>query len=512
MRVGDGYYVEDLHSRNGTFLNDRRVEGQQRLAENDQVKICDLVFVFHHGSPESVTQALEQAQDGGVMMVEDNKGTISSTIMSRLDVTSGASGLRLAANPEVKLKALLEISKNLGGSVRMSEVLPKLLDNLFTIFLHADRGFVVLRDSTTGRLVPKAVKHRRENAGEPVRISKTIVNGVMTTKEAVLSADAATDSRFDMSESIFDFHIHSMMCVPLVASSGDVLGVIQIDAMDPRRRFTREDLEVLAAVACQAAVAVENAQLHEIAVQEELHQRDLLLAHKVQQGLLPAAPPKLAGYEFFDYYEPANHLGGDYFDYIALPGNRLALIIADVAGKGISAAILMARLSAEVKYCLAAYRNPAEALDHLNAAFCESRWEDRFVTMAMAVLDPQRHEICLVNAGHLLPLVRRASGEVEAMGDAIAGLPLGIDGNTAYGQSSVGLGPGDALVLYTDGLPDAMNPQAQFYTNQRIIDRLKSAAGDAAGLGERLLGDLRQFVGDRPQTDDMCLTIARRMP
>jgi serine phosphatase RsbU (regulator of sigma subunit) len=411
----------------------------------------------------------------------------------------------------MKLKALLEIGRNLGGSVKLDDVLSRLLENLFSIFLPADRGFIVLKEQGGERLVPKAVKYRREEADHSVRISRTIVNGVIATKQAVLSADAADDARFDMSKSIFDFQIHSMMCAPLVASNGDVLGAIQIDACDPRQRFTADHLEVLASVACQAAMAVENAQLHEFRLQEELRQRELVVAHKVQQGLLPAAPPKLDGYEFFDYYEPANHLGGDYFDYVPLQGGRLAVALADVSGKGISAALLMARLSGDVRYCLASYADPAEAMARLNAAFCESRWEDRFVTLVMAVLDPARHEACLVNAGHLSPILRRASGAIEPVGDAVRGYPLGIDNTTVYKSCAVALGPGDLLLLYTDGVSDAVSAGGEYYGHQRIRAQLDGEAPDATTVGERVLADVRQFADNQPQSDDMCLTILRRV-
>ena len=208
-------------------------------------------------------------------------------------------------------------------------------------------------------------------------------------KEAILSADAATDSRFEMGESIVDFQIRSMMCAPLIGSDGNVLGVIQIDTLDPRRRFSRDDLDVLASVACQAAFAVENAQLHEIALHEEAHAPGAGPGPRGAAGIAPGRPPQLDGYEFFDFYEPAQHLGGDYFDYVPLPGGPLAVALADVSGKGISAALLMARLSAEARYCLASLSDPAAAIERLNAVFCESRWEDRFVTMVLAVLDPR---------------------------------------------------------------------------------------------------------------------------
>ena len=381
-RVGQDYYVEDLQSRNGTYLNGNRVEGRQILSENDELKICDLVFAFHDDLRQgqdlgSSSRSLAQTLDA-VQMVDDERDATGSTIMSKLEVSTGSTSMRLTVNPEVKLKALLEIGRNLGRAVRLGEVLPRLLDNLFKIFIQADRGFIALIDQPGGKLVTKTVKFRREEGGERIRMSRTIINSVMASKEAILSADASTDSQFRMSESIVDFQIHSVMCAPLLDSLGNVLGIIQVDTTDARRRFSRDDLDVLASVACQAAVAVENAQLHEVAIHEELLRKELNLAHRVQLGLLPAAAPKVPAYQFFQYYQPAHQLGGDYYDYVPLPGNRLVTALADVCGKGIAAALLVARLSAEVRYCLLSEPQPVEAVSRLNQVFCHDRWEGKF--------------------------------------------------------------------------------------------------------------------------------------
>src|SRR3990167_8436445 len=284
-RVGQDYFVEDMQSRNGTFLNGNRVEGRQKLSENDEVKVCELIFSFHLDEREDPSHAMEQTLDA-VQMVDDEKEAAGSTIMSKLEVSTGSTSLRLTVNPEVKLKALLEIGRNLGRAMRLDEVLPRLLDNLFKIFIQADRGFIALLDRTANKLVTKTVKFRHDDSGGRIRMSRTIINSVMASKEAILSADASTDAQFRMSESIVDFQIHSVMCAPLLDSDGEVLGVIQVDTTDSRRRFSRDDLDVLASVACQAAVAVENTQLHEVAMHEELLRKELSLAHRVQLGLL----------------------------------------------------------------------------------------------------------------------------------------------------------------------------------------------------------------------------------
>ena len=515
LNLDGKYYLEDLHSRNGTFLNGRPVSQRQLLSDNDEVGICDLSFVFHLGPPElNITPPPSRRGDTAAeaLMVDDEQQpTDNSTIMSKLNITSSAAGLRLEVNTEAKLKALLEISRHLGQALGVAEVLPKLLDSLFAIFIQADRGFIVLRDPTTSRLIPKAVKYRRHEESQSGRISRTIVNSVMTSKEAILSADAASDARFDMAESIVDFHIRSMMCAPLVSRDGTSMGVIQINTLDHRNRFQQNDLDVLVSVACQAAAAIENAQLHESAVRDQALKRELAVAHEVQRGFLPFSAPRIPEYDFFDFYEPANQLGGDYYDYVELPGGRLAVVVADVSGKGISASLLMAKLSAETRYCLASEPSPATAVGKLNRAFCESGWDDRFVTMVLAVLDPRRHEVTVVNAGHLPPLLRRGPGVVSAVGEAETRFPLGVDANVDYAPCVFSLEPGESVMLYTDGITEAMNGNDELYGSQRLLTLLGSDINRVSQLGRRILDDVKQFVGFRPQSDDMCLTCFGRV-
>jgi serine phosphatase RsbU (regulator of sigma subunit) len=508
VRVGNGYFVEDLGSRNGTFVNGELIRGRRQLQEADQVKICDLLFSFHLGQPGEPPVQVSTAESGeatGAMMVDDAKNRSSTTITSKVDIQSSLTGLQVSVNPEVKLQALLEITQNLRAAIALDQVLQNVLDSLFTIFIQADRGFIVLRESEGGPLVPKAVKHRRADEADTIRISRTIVNQVMSSKEAILSADAASDSRFDTSQSIADFRIRSMMCAPLVDSDARALGVIQIDTLDQRSRFQQNDLEVLASVACQAATAVENAQLHEAALHRQALEHDLDLAHRVQQGFLPDAPPRVAGYEFFDFYEAANQVGGDYFDYVPLSGKRLAVVLADVSGKGIPAALLMAKLSAEARYSLASNPTPAEAMNQLNASFASSGWEDRFVTFVVAVLDLEKHEVKIANAGHMAPLLRHGNGRVEPVGDEQTGVPLGVDPHTHYDQCMLRLGPGDSLTLFTDGISEAMDSRGNLYGLDRLKQQLKADLPGISGLGGAILDDVKRFVGSWAQSDDMCL-------
>jgi len=523
-RIDDAFFIEDMESRNGTYVNGRQIRQRHQLHHDDRIMLCDVVMVFKdEHSPAPVDRATARIRktvhvadapaigDDTAMFVDDESTEGNSTVMQRVNVASGATSLRLEQNPQAKLKAVLEISRSLGRALALNDVLPKVLDGLMTIFPQGDRGVVVLRDAATGKLVPRALKHRRPELVDHVRISRTIVQGVMAAKEAILSADAASDARFKASDSIVDFRIRSVMRAPLVDSQGNVSGVIQIDTADQRNRFNRDDLEVLASVACQAAIAVENAELHETAVRDQRRSRELELAHEVLRGFLPQAPPRIEGYEFFDFYEPAHELGGDYYDYIPLSGERLAVVVADVSGKGIPASLLMARVSADIRYCLASEPTPAAAVAQLNRVFMAAGWEDRFVTLLLAVLDPVRHEVTLVDAGHPPAYLCRQGKVIPAVDEDCVRLPLGVEHDADYVQVSYPLAAGDRLAMYTDGISEAMNPKDELYGFDRLHKQMELAGSGVAAHGRNILRNVKEFVGDRAQSDDMCLVCLGRV-
>ncbi len=348
------------------------------------------------------------------------------------------------------------------------------------------------------------VKYRKSD-DDAIRISRTIVRQVMETKEAILSADATQDSQFAMSESIADFRIRAMMCAPLISSDGRALGVIQVDTMDQRSRFQQDDLEVLASVASQAAFAVENAQFHEQALQSKQLERDLQLAHRVQQGFLPDKGPDIPGYEFFNYYNPASEVGGDSYDYVPLPGNRLAVIVADVSGKGVSAALLMAKCSSEARYLLASQDSPAKAISKLAAGFGGRGWDDRFITFILQVLNFETHKVTIVNAGHMAPFLRHADGTVEEVGEEYTGVPVGVDDEFEYEQFEIDLKPGETLTSFTDGFSEAQNAKDEFYGMERLLEQHKAPISGVQELGDRVVNEVSQFVGNHKQFDDMCL-------
>jgi serine phosphatase RsbU (regulator of sigma subunit) len=245
---------------------------------------------------------------------------------------------------------------------------------------------------------------------------------------------------------------------------------------------------------------------------------------------LPREEPQVAGYEFYRHYEPAQEVGGDYYDFIPLPPapeketgppsskeqstvprpdqQRWAIMLGDVAGKGVPAALLMAKLSSDARFCLLSRTDPAEAITVLNDLLCQHTCQmDRFVTLAAAVLDPAAHTLTLVNAGHPPALICGASSEKvgEATWKETIGLPLGVLEGTVYRAQTVTLEPGDCVLLYSDGVTDQLDKQNKLIQQHAIRTALKEGSRAPKVLGERIVRILKQYAAGRPQQDDITL-------
>lgn len=506
IRSGDTYSLEDLKSRNKTYLNDIVLtEGAHQLRNGDKVAVCDVIFNFYDELAGGMSDSLDGSR---ISVLFDGNDVGHSTIMSKLEVGTSKGNIQLAASPEMKLSALLEITRALGNALGLDDVLPSVLDALFKVFMQADRAFIALMGDD-GNLIPRWSKARRDDCEETIRISRTIVNHVIDLREAVLSADAASDQQFDASQSIADFQIRSMMCAPLFDVDGEPIGVLQVDTLERNKQFNEEDLEVLVSVATQAGIAIDNARLHDDALAQAAIKKDLELAAKVQAGFLPNERPHLDGYDFYDYYKAANFIGGDYYDYLEMNNGNLAIIVADVVGHGVAAAMLMAKLSAETRFCLAGTEDVAQAIINLNNRMTGMAL-DRFVTFLLVMINSDTHEITLVNAGHMAPFHRKTDGTVDLVGEDYADLPIGIMEDVEYQSYSFHLAPGESLTMYTDGLNEQDNGRDELFGIEAIGELVKQHQDTATERGERILQAVTDFSAGAIQGDDMCLVALNR--
>jgi serine phosphatase RsbU (regulator of sigma subunit) len=523
---GHDFFLEDLDSRNGTYLNDSRLHQKVALQDGDQVRICDFAFTFrnpetqrshrqkwpHDGPRKPVVGVPEYTLDGNQVVVWDDEldQDEGSTIMSHMDLGNALDSSRgTKVDPVLKLNALMEITRSLSGTITLEKVGPRVLDCLLRLFANADRGFIVLRDQDTLRII--AAKTRTGVSETQMRCSRTVFEHVMQTKQAILSADTASDSRFDSSASIVDIEIRSMMCAPLLNSEGQAIGMLQLDSIRKSIAFREEDLELLLIVAMQAANAIEKINLlqSELAQQQILH--DLKVANEVQKAILPQKRPELPGYLFYDFYRSANQVGGDYYDYIPLEHGKLAVIVADVAGHGVASAMLMAKYSTEVRYALRDHARLCDVGRHLNQVV--HNWHlDRYITMVLCVLDPASGEVRLINAGHPLPTITRRGGKIEQQDLAYNGFAIGLIDDAQYRECHLQLNPGDAMVMFTDGINEQVNSVGEAYGSARIVREItRYAERGVEAIGRGVIADLRIHSERVQQADDLCLVCFGRV-
>ena len=493
-----GFELKDLGSTRGTYVDGQKVAQPVFLKDGNTIQMGELLINFSS------------------RVVQIDEGDDQSTVFAAIDVLNQSDKHFPMVKPEAKFRALRLIGQELGGTLNLCEVLERIFNSLFEIFPRAERGFVLLKDEPTGVLLPQIIRSRTGPAGE-LKISKTVLNRVMNAGQAILCKNLAEE--FPDSASVTDSKIRSLMSVPLFDEERKAVGIIQIDTRDGRGKFEQDDLDLLAAVASQISVAVQNAQLHKALVTQREMEQELQFARQVMQSLLPERPASVPGYEFWAYYEPARHVGGDYYGFIPISADALvdeskstrwAIAVGDVVGKGMPAALLTAKLSAEVRMSLRGNLEPQQVVAQLNRPFEGGGMLDMYITFLLVALDVESHRLCVVNAGHPCPLIRRRDGRLEEFGRAASGLPLGIMPGYAYECAETVLEPGETVILYTDGVTDAMDTKGERLGESVLRESLLNARSGAAAAGDAVVHAIQRHVAERPQFDDITLVCLAR--
>ncbi len=416
----------------------------------------------------------------------------------------------LAAQPAEQLRVILQLSNELSHTLDLADLLPRLLDHLLQLFPQAERGIVLLSDKPDSQPTVRAFKCREGGADLGGQVSFSIVRRCMEKVEAILGNDPR--KQFPESESLGGLPLRSLLCAPLWSQDGRAVGAIQLDRSSPGPRFAEPDLRLLLGVAGQASVAVVNAQLHRAELARERRERDLTVAREVQLALLPQTLPTIPGYAFYAHYQAAQEVGGDYYDFVPLPGGRLAVLVGDVAGKGVPAALVMAKFSVEARICLETEPDLGAAISRLNTQMVRSRLGERFVTLAAVVLDPVAPTLTVVNAGHPSPLICRAGSRMveEAAPSSKCGTPLGMFAGQTYTAYETPFGAGDGLVLFSDGVNEAMNPLGKMFGKARVVATLAKGALTPQEVGKRLLQAVKTHAAGQEQSDDIALVCVGR--
>ena len=312
----------------------------------------------------------------------------------------------------------------------------------------------------------------------------------------------------------------SLLALPLV-TRGEVVGIMGVDYTGPPHRLTQRWMNFLSGIAGQAAVAVENDRLLRESAEQERIKQELEVAHHIQASFLPESCPHLPGWELAAIWRSARQVGGDFYDFIPLPPHlektgtvegRLGLVIADVADKGVPAALFMALSRTLVRTMAIDGRPPAAAIARANDLILADARSGLFVTLFYTILQPNSGEIMYVNAGHMLPLlVRAADGTTTEF--RTGGMALGVLPDIDLEERTARLDPGDTLILYTDGVIEASDAEREMFGKERLIDVVRGArTRSAEELAEAINEAIAAFVGGAPQFDDLTLLVAKRSP
>jgi phosphoserine phosphatase RsbU/P len=511
---GDEYFLHDLGSANGTLYNGSIVEAPVPLLRGGRIQIGETEIVFNDG-PYPLTS--------GATMITDNSSSIPEATIALSSADRTTSGLfeaiegartqseESAAQPVAKQTDLLALISKVGVALLASVTLNETLDQIVSLVFEAvpaDRCMIMMRDEKHQdlKVAGARLRDRTGDVGE-IRISRSVMEEVVTNGKSVLTSDAQADPRF-MGGTVMLQGVRSVLAVPLGVGE-NVFGIIYADSPLAEGRFTEDHLKVLTTLASVAAIRVENARLMEERIERERLEREQQVASEIQHRFLPAAAPQLPGYELQGISFPCYEIGGDYYDFIERSDGKLVVALGDVSGKGTAAALLMSSLHAAVHAQADIHDSLVKTVGAVNRYLVESIPPNRFVTLFYAELDPKQGTLTFLNAGHNPPLIVHSGGTMEQL--AAGGLPLGIMPNADFREGRTQLRPGDVLVVYSDGVTEAYNPKGEEFGPTRLYEVVsRNIDSSAAGIRDRIEAALTKFCQGTPAADDITLVIVKR--
>jgi len=413
-----------------------------------------------------------------------------------------------------KLEILLRISKSLGHEIQLDPLL-KLIVAEVTAAMQADRSTLFLVDRRKPDELVSRVAEGMVRQEIRVRFGIGIAGTTAQTRQTINIPDAYNDSRFNPAfDKSSGFRTKSILSTPILNQSNHLIGVVQVLNKKGGEAFTKEDEQFLDAICVHLGIALERAEMVEAYLQSQIVNKYLELAKEIQMGLVPHDFPALPEFKEIDIYAtiiPALEVGGDLYDFFPLDNDRICFIIGDVSDKGIPAALFMAMARTAFKMsAIASPESIALTMARVNQFLCESNPQQMFVTALAGILDLRTGRVDYADAGHEPPFILQPSGTVLKV-NKVGGIVLGFMPDQKFPSGTIQLNPEDALVLYTDGVTEAMNVGHQLF-GAEAIERTLSRAGQAA-MSERivkvLLDDMRVFVGEAHQSDDITMLVIK---
>lgn len=496
----DGWFVTDLNSRNGTSLNGQRLTAKSALRSGDQLRAGQLTLRFQL---PSAAPPPKPAPDRTVIFRAGTDTEASSAVRVNLEQVMQQARDKDPSNARQQwlspLTALLRAGRELALRRPLPEMFAAILD-LSMEAVGAERGVLLMLED--GDLAVQASR------GDGFQISSTVRDTVLRERTSLLVLDTAQDLSLKHQQSIIFQAVRTLMAVPL-QTDNDVIGLLYLDSRSHLRRWTADDLSLLTVMANVAAIRVERERLALLEQARQVLAKELEQAAEIQRRFLPAGAPDWCGWEIAGHNAPCRTVGGDYYDFLPCPEGRLGLILGDVAGKGMPAALMMMNLQARVQVLAESVSDPAAFMTSLNRIISSTCPHNRFITLFFALLDPSTGRLLYVNAGHNPPVVIRGNGTRETLDGG--GPILGILKQARYECYSTVLNPGDLCCIFSDGVTEAAAPDGEEFGEERLADfLLQSRLASAPDLISSIQQSVDRWTQGAALADDSTLIVLKR--
>ncbi len=495
MKDGDGYYLEDVGSRHGTFVNGEKLTTPCRLKSGDQISL---------GVSDSYALAFS---------VEE---AVLPGLLQKLEKAS-----EVSAAPQLHhLGLLLQMAQMMLRAPALEEVLTSLVDSAIQL-TNSERGLLFMKEGQ-GQLELRLVRGKGGIylSPEVTDYSRKVVTRVAASGQEEVVLEDESSGRTAMETGIIRTGTRGIVAVPLqkfqmaeasgetfVGKAPDLLGLLYLDTKSQPTAVTGLDRQVLQTLAVEGSTVIENARLFGLARNQERIQHEMFLARNIQQGLMPLELPQSEYFQLFSFTTPTEAVGGDYYDVIELPDGRFGFALADVSGKGLPAALMAASLQGAFGAVAAGGPHLGELFQRVNDYLCAHTPQEMYATLLYGVLD-QEGGFEFVNAGHIPPLVVRAQGGVDHLD--CSNFPVGLFPHVQFAANRTRLNPGDLIVTTTDGVTEARDALGGLYGDPRLLTLLESCPQKTAEeVGRIILASVREFVGTAPQSDDITVSIIR---
>jgi phosphoserine phosphatase RsbU/P len=488
IRRGDGCTLADLGSKAGTLVNSAPVREPVRMRPGDSITVGRTTITFDSSS---------------------SPGTLSSGLYTpAFETTPGepppVTPSAESGAPADVARGILDLGRwpSLGRPIE--EILEKVMD-LAGETVPYDRGTVMILDEE-GEPVP-IVRRPPELELPSGYLTRAVTRQVLGKREAVLLSEASRREFPDLDPASVA-GVRSALCVPFW-SNQKIVGLIYLDSRNPRVRYDRRHLQELSYLAGIAGAKIENARLFRQMIQRHQKVKEIQEAARIQQVLLPGGAPAIPGYRLDGSTFPCEEIGGDFYDFVALPGGRWGIAVADVAGHGLPAAILMSRFQATLSVLWESKRPLDRMIARLNQLLCRRMPENRYLTLFCGILDPREHSLTYVNAGHPSAWLLAPGGSQTPL--PLTGLFLGAFPQVAIRSAAVPVEPESILVCPSDGVTEARNAAGEMFGEERLIRAAhRHLAEPPADIIAHLTAEVDLHRAGEQQADDMTLVILSR--